>query len=191
MQRTPAKAKLKFAKLENKIEQAEEEANKPYLPKLTPEQQIVHSNNCKLISQKREKVKGHEGQAFAMIKSICTERLLHRMKQDPSWDVLLLATDPLQCLDLIEKTMCLTSTDHYVFAVAYKQHKDFFNFQQNTLGNNAYYDTFNTRIKVAMVIGIHWADENCLKWVIEICTEFAAHKGTDYKDLAKAVHALV
>jgi hypothetical protein len=59
-----------ISKLENKMEQAEEEANTPYLQKLTPEQQIVHSNNCKLVAQWREKLKGHKGQAFAAIKSI-------------------------------------------------------------------------------------------------------------------------
>jgi hypothetical protein len=30
-----------------------------------------------------------------------------------------------------------------------------------------------------------------LKWVIENCTEFTAHKGTDYEDLSKDVRALV
>ena len=76
------------------------------------------------------------------------------MKQDPGWDAMLLAADPLELLELIEKTVRLTSTDHYVFAVAYKQHKDFYNFQQNTLSNNACYDKFNTRVKVAKAIGI-------------------------------------
>ena len=75
--------------------------------------------------------------------------------------------------------------------VAYKQHKDFYNFQQNTLGNNAYYDKFNTRVKVAKAVGIRWDNENCLKWVIENYTEFAAHKGTDYEDQGKDDRALV
>jgi hypothetical protein len=68
-----ANGQIAIAELENKIELAEEEANKPVLPKLTPEQQIVHSNDCKLIYQKREKVKGHEGQAFTTVKSLCTK----------------------------------------------------------------------------------------------------------------------
>jgi hypothetical protein len=67
---------------------------------LTPEQAIIHSNDCKLASQKREKLKGHEAQAFTNIKSICTEKLLYRMKQDPGWDALLVATDPLPTFGL-------------------------------------------------------------------------------------------
>jgi hypothetical protein len=58
---------IEIAELENKIEQAEDMANKPYLSKLTPEQVVVHSNDCKLISQKTEKLKAHKGQAFTTI----------------------------------------------------------------------------------------------------------------------------
>ena len=76
------------------------------------------------------------------------------MKQDSGWDALLLAADPLQLLDLIEKTVRLTSSDNYVFAVAYKQHTDFYNFQQNNLSNNQCYDKFNTQVTVAKAIGI-------------------------------------
>ena len=120
-----ADGQIAIAELENKIELAEEEASKPFVPKLSPEQQIMHSNECKLASPKREKVKQHEGQAFTTLKSLCTNRLLYRMKQDPGWDALLLAADPLELLNLIEKTVRLTSTDHCVFAVAHKQHKNF------------------------------------------------------------------
>jgi hypothetical protein len=100
-----ADGQIAIVELENKTELAEEEVNKPVLLKLTPEQQIVHSNNCKLVSQKREKLKGHKAQAFTTIKLICTKKLLYQMKQDPGWDALLLATDALQLLDLIEKTV--------------------------------------------------------------------------------------
>ena len=189
-----ADAQIAIAELENKIELAEEEANKPFVPKLSPEQQLSHSNECKINSQMRQKVKGHEGQAFTTLKSLCTDRLLYRMKQDPGWDALLLAADPLQLLDLIEKTVRLTSTDNYVFAVAYKQHKDFYNFQQNNLSNNLYYDKFNTRVTVAKAIGIQLGrpDENCLNWVIENVEPFkTAHTGTDYEDLDKDTRALV
>ena len=82
--------------------------------------------------------------AFTTLKSLCTDRLIYRMKQDPGWDTLLLAADPLKLLDLIEKSVRLTSTDNYVFAVAYKQHKDFCNFQQSNLNNNQFYDKFKT-----------------------------------------------
>ena len=91
-----ADAKIAIAELENKIELAKEEANKPFIPKLTPEQHINHSNECKAASQKREKVRGHKGQAFTTLKSLCTDKLLYRMKQDPGWDALRLAADPLQ-----------------------------------------------------------------------------------------------
>ena len=102
---------IAIAELENKIELAEDEAYKPHVPKLSPEQQLSHSNVCKINSQKREKVRGHEGQAFTTLKSLCTDRLIYRMKQDPGWDALLLAADPLTLLDLIEKSVRLTSTD--------------------------------------------------------------------------------
>ena len=52
------------------------------------------------------------------------------MKQDPGWDALLLAADPLKLLDLIEMNVRLTSTDNCVFAVAHKQHKDFLHFPE-------------------------------------------------------------
>jgi hypothetical protein len=113
------------------------------------------------------------------------------MKQDPEWDALLLAVDPLELLELIEQTVHLTSTEHYVFAVAYKQHKVFYNLQQNTLSNNVYYDKFNTRVMVAKAIGIRWADKNCLQWVIENVDAFKAHKGKDYEDLKKDDRLLI
>lgn len=112
------------------MELAKEEANKPFLPKLTPEQQLIHSNDCKLVSQKREKLKGHEGQAFTTIKSLCTERLLYRMKQDPGWDVLLLAADPLElwtwlrrlCAWPAQITMCLlwSTSSTRIFTISSK-----------------------------------------------------------------------
>ena len=187
-----ADGQIAIAELENKIELAEDEANKPHVPKLSPEQQLSHSNVCKINSQKREKVRGHEGQAFTTLKSLCTDRLIYRMKQDPGWDALLLAADPLKLLDLIEMNVRLTSTDNYVFAVAYKQHKDFCNFQQSNLNNNQFYDKFRTRVTVAKAIGIAWSDPICLNWVINNVEPFkTAHAGTDYEDLNKADRALV
>ena len=187
-----ADGKIAIAELENKIELAEDEANKPFVPKLSPEQQLSHSNECKINSQSRQRVRGHEGQAFTTLKSLCTDRLIYRMKQDPNWDALLLAADPLQLLDLIEMNVRLTSTDNYVFAVAYKQHKDFCNFQQSNLNNNQFYDKFKTRVTVAKAIGIAWADPVCLNWVIENVEPFkTAHTGTDYEDLNKDNRALV
>jgi hypothetical protein len=109
------------------------------------------------------------------------------MKQHANWEAVLKSAYRLQLLDLLEKTAQLTSTAHYVFAVAYKQHTGFYNFHQYDLGNNACYSKFNTRVKVAKAIGIHWADTNCLNWVIENCKEFMAHKGKDYEDLDKDV----
>ena len=70
--------------------------------------------------------------------------------------------------------MRLTSTDNYVFAVVYKQHKDFCNFQQSNLNNNQFYDKFKTRVTVAKAIGIAWADPVCLNWVIENIEPFKA-----------------
>ena len=114
------------------------------------------------------------------------------MKQDPGWDALLLAADPLKLLDLIEMNVRLTNTDNYAFAVAYKQHKDFCTFQQNNLNNNQFYDKFKTRITVAKAIGIAWSDPICLNWVINNVEPFKTnHAGTDYEDLDKADRALV
>jgi hypothetical protein len=50
-----ADRKIAIAELENKIELAKEEANKLFVPKLSPEQQMSHSNECKITSQKRER----------------------------------------------------------------------------------------------------------------------------------------
>ena len=187
-----ADSQIEIAELENKMELAEEEANKPHVPKLSPEQQLSHSNVCKINSQKREKVRGHEEQAFTTLKSLCTDRLIYRMKQDPGWDALLLAADPLKLLDLIEMNVRLTNTDNYVFAVAYKQHKDFCTFQQSNLNNNQFYDKFKTRITVAKAIGIAWSNPICLNWVINNVEPFkTAHAGTDYEDLTKTNRALV
>ena len=187
-----ADGKIAIAELENKIELAEDEANKTFVLKLSPEQQQTHSNECKINSQTRQRVRGHKGQAFTTLKSLCTDRLIYRMKQDPNWDALLLAADPLELLDLIEMNVHLTSTDNYMFAVAYKQHKDFCNFQQGNLNNNQFYDKFKTRVTVAKAIGIAWSDPICLNWVIENVEPFkAAHAGTDYEDLNKANRALV
>ena len=69
-----ADGKIAIAELENKIELAEDEANKPHVQKLSPEQQLSHSNECKINSQMRQKVRGHEGQAFTTLKSLCTNR---------------------------------------------------------------------------------------------------------------------
>jgi hypothetical protein len=44
--------------------------------------------------------------------------------------VVLKSADPLQLLNLIEKTVQMISMVHYVVAVAYKQHKIFYHFQQ-------------------------------------------------------------
>ena len=66
-----ADAQIEIAELENKMELAEEEANKPHVPKLSPEQQLSHSTECKINSQSRQRVRGHEEQAFTTLKSLC------------------------------------------------------------------------------------------------------------------------
>ena len=53
-----AVGKIAIAELENIIELVEDEANKPFVPKLSPDQQMSHSNECKIAPQKRERESG-------------------------------------------------------------------------------------------------------------------------------------
>ena len=172
---------------------AEDEANTPFVPKLSPDQQMSHSNECKIASQKREREsQGPRRTSLYYPRVTLHQQIAVSFEAGFRLGRAVACSGSTSAFGFDEKTVHLTSSHKYVFAVAYKQHRDFDNFQQNNLNNNQYYDKFNTRVTVAKAIGIAWADPACLNWVIENVEPFkAAHAGTDYEDLDKDIRALV
>ena len=61
---------------------------------------------------------------------------------------------------MIEKTVLAQTEDQYCCATAYIKECALYGFQKQTLNNEKYYDSFNTKVGVGVYIGI--ARQRCV-----------------------------
>ena len=77
---------MKLVILQNKIAQADFEANEEVLIKLTDSKKMQHSNTWHTYHERNAQLIKNQGQAFSLILGQCTQLLQDRMKQDADWD---------------------------------------------------------------------------------------------------------
>jgi hypothetical protein len=80
--------------------------------------------------------------------------VLDKMKHDADWIPASESYNPLTLMKLIKKTILAQTEDKYPYATVYEQECTLYSFNQNTLSNEQWYESFNTRIDVGTAIGV-------------------------------------
>jgi hypothetical protein len=75
-------------------------------------------------------------------------------KHDPEWVPASESYDPLTLFRLIERTILAQTEDQYPYATVYDQECALYDFSQNQLSNEQWYERFNTKINVGSAIGV-------------------------------------
>ena len=75
--------------------------------------------------------------------------------------------DPLQLINIIEKTVLAHTEDQYPFAIVYKQKLSLYGFHQNTVTNDQWYERFNTKVDVGTSIGVTRQHSVILEWTAQ------------------------
>jgi hypothetical protein len=118
--------------------------------KLTKAEKIAHSNAWRTHRETTESLKKSRGKVYSLLLGQCTQVLINKMKQDADWVAISKAFDPILLFKLIEKFVLKQSDNQYATAVLIVEQLLIFTFwQDDHLGNAAYYDRFTTRAEVA------------------------------------------
>ena len=83
--------------------------------------------------------------------------------------------DLLALINLIENTVLSHTEEQYHFTIVHKQELSFYDFQQNTLTSNQWYERFNTKVDFGNAIGVTRQHEVLLK-----CTSRKFHRKEFY-----------
>ena len=160
----------KLAKLNNDIAQADFEAAQDVPIKLTNQERIDYSNECRNQSRRAAMLETHWEQAYSLILGQCTQLLQDKMKQDASWSTVSMSDDTLELYRLIKQVVLKQTEDRYPFAAVHKQNLAVLNTKQGGLTNTQWYKHFNTRYDVAHSVGVEFGHK--VLW--EYCAQ-AAH----------------
>ena len=86
------------------------------------------------------------------------------MKQEINWEMVSIYYDPLEIIDLIEKTVLDQTEDPHPFEIMHEQELSLYGFQQNNLTSNQWYEKFNNEMDVGNEIGVTRQYEVLLEW---------------------------
>ncbi len=171
-------ATLERAKLLTEMEEAAFEAAVPLQVKLIGTEKTMFENACKTYREETARLKTQRGKAYALLRGQCTTLLVEKMKHDADYTTVTESDDPLLLMSLIEKTILAKTDDQYPHAIVYEQLKSIFDYHQNNLSHNEYYDRMNTKVDVADSIGTEFHHR--------VLHEFHAHAkdvNVKYKDM--------
>ena len=113
----------------------------------------AHSNAWKTQRKRVEDLVLNRGKTFAELLGQCTQNLKDKMKHDKLWSTVSDSNDPLQLIKLIELLVLAQTNDQYPYAAVYDQELALYQFKQDQLSNQAWYEQFNTKADVANSIG--------------------------------------
>jgi hypothetical protein len=126
-----------------------------------------YNNDWRTYQERNVLLMKHRGRAFSLILGQCTQLLQDRMKQDTNWNMASTSCDPLDLYQLIEKTMLVQMENQYPFTTVYDQELGFYSFQQETMSNPQWYETFNTKVDVGSAISVTQQHKALLEYVAQ------------------------
>ncbi len=163
---------LDIANPENQIDDLEFESRQEVPHKLTMEEAGGHSNNAKTHSLREATLEKQRGQVYALIYRQCTQLLQDKMKQGKLWVVVSNSYKPPELYKLIECVVLKQTKDQYPVAVVWDQNSAVFNAKQESLPNTEWYERFNTKVEVAVLVGCVFGHDKILDHCAEL--EFKA-----------------
>jgi hypothetical protein len=140
--------------VDDQIARAEIELTDEVEMKLTEDERISHSNAWRTHREATEGLKKSRGKVYSLLLGLCTQVLIDKMKQDADWVAISESFDPILLFKLIEKFVLKQSDNQYGTAVLIAEQLSILFWQDDHLGNAAYYDCFITRVEVARQAGV-------------------------------------
>jgi hypothetical protein len=147
-------APMQLAILDNEIAEANYKQNNEVPIEMSDSEKMQYSNDWRTYQERNVLLTKHRGQAFSLILGQCTQLLQDRMKQNTDWNMAGTSYNPLKLFQLIEKMTIAQTEDQHPFATVYDQELNFYSFWQETMSNPQWYEKFNTKVDVALAIGV-------------------------------------
>ncbi len=136
---------IKLAELENKISQLNYNIAQDVEVHLAEHKKNEYRLERKTHADQTNKLVTHREQVYALIVGQCTQLLLDKLKQDPTWSAVSKSYDPLALYAIIKRIILKQMDDQYPFAAIHKQVLAVHSMKQGTLTNAQWYEHFNTR----------------------------------------------
>ena len=146
-------ALVAFLELEYEMDQDETAAAIPLPISLQGDAASAHSGAWKTHRRIMEQLVLNCGKTFAELLGQCTQNLKDKMKFDKRWSAVSDSNEPLKLITLIELLLLAQGNDQYPYAAVYDQEHALYQFKQDQLSNQAWYEQFNTKADVAASIG--------------------------------------
>jgi hypothetical protein len=131
---------IKLAELENKISQLNYDIAQDVEIHLAEHKKNEYCLESKTYADRTNKLVTHCRQVYALIVGQCTQLLLDKLKQDPTWSAVSKSRDPLALYAIIERVILKQTDDQYPFATIYKQVLPMHSTKQGTLANAQWYE---------------------------------------------------
>jgi hypothetical protein len=154
---------IELAELENKISQLNYDIAQDVEIHLAEHKKNEYCLESKTHTDQTNKLVTHHEQVYALIVGQCTQLLLDKLKQDPTWSAVSKSNDPLALYAIIERVILKQTDDQYPFAAIHKQVLAVHSTKQGSLTNAQWYKHFNTCYEVARSIGVEF-DNVTLLW---------------------------
>jgi hypothetical protein len=175
-----------IAKLEMQLRKAERDIKKPLPISLTGDALVSWSSALKTHETETAALAHSRRQAFGLILGQCTQRLKDKMESDAAWDKVQSSDDPLLMLSLIEKCVYAQTEDNLPCANIWDMMKSLTGFHQDEGMSHAdWYDKFNTRINVAVSVGMSFQHTAILEYALKREPNISAASYEDLDDSDK------
>ena len=171
-------ALVAFLELEYEMDQDETAATIPLPISLQGDAASAHSGAWKTYRKRMEELALNRGKAFAELLGQCTQSLKDKMKFDKGWSAVSDSNEPLKLIALIELLVLAQTSNQYPYAAIYDQEAALYQFKQDQLSNQAWYEQFNTKADVATSIGATHVHR-----ILCQHTAPALYSGMEFKDL--------
>ena len=86
------------------------------------------------------------------------------MKHDINWDTVSNSYDPLELINLIEKTLLVQTEDQHPFTIVYNQELSIYGFQHYNMTSDQWYEQLNTKVDVRNTIIVTRQHNFLFKW---------------------------
>ena len=123
---TDAELPMKISILENEITKGNYELINKIFVKIPNSEKTAHSHDWRTYREKNSHLEKHVGQSCLLILGQFTQQLQYKMSQDTYWYVTITSYNPLNLIQLIEKTTLVQTEYQYLFATVYDQELAFY-----------------------------------------------------------------
>ena len=149
-----AQCNLELTLIQNEIDEIERKIANPPKPTLEGDAKFQYEGDWKTYTNRKKDLERYRGMTYNLIYGQCTQVLMDKLKDDPTYKQVTKNCNPLKLKALIDKIVMAQTKDQYYCKTIYDQERKLSGFTQGSLTNAEYYRRFNNQISVDKSVGI-------------------------------------